>query len=151
MRNMKSVTTVKMSSLRLSLRLIGDLLHGRKQGPWSKSTTGGRSSRYERFDLDLPGPKYESSPTNHLLKGQTFKALASGGVHTGEACSSGKRDVFIRHKRACLVSESGHILMCGDCQKLQCKARLSIGVISQLYSEPFVRCQQRVSFAHELF
>jgi hypothetical protein len=40
------------------------------------------TSSYQRSDLDLPGPKYESSPTSQLPKGPTFTALASGGVHT---------------------------------------------------------------------
>jgi len=44
----------------------------------------GRSFSYERSGLDLPDPKYDSSPTSKLLKGPTFQALVSGGVHTWE-------------------------------------------------------------------
>ncbi len=53
------------------------------------------TSSYQRSDLDLPGPKYDSSLTSKFLKGPTFKALASGGVHRGGTCSSGRRDALI--------------------------------------------------------
>jgi hypothetical protein len=32
--------------------------------------------------IDLPGPKYETSPSIQLPEGPMFKALASRGVHT---------------------------------------------------------------------
>src|SRR5271166_3453994 len=48
--------------------------------PKSKGHGQGRSASYQRSDLELPGPRCESSPTNQLLKGPTLKALASGGV-----------------------------------------------------------------------
>jgi len=91
--SMKGATTVR-EYLRLSLCAIGNLLHGWKQGPWPRSIIRGQSlavdhwrsiKRYRRSDLDLPGlpgPDDESSPTNQLPTGPTFKALASGGVHT---------------------------------------------------------------------
>src|SRR5208282_3669102 len=66
----------------------------------------------------------ESSLTKQLLKGPTFQALASGGVHSpwwDTALRGGGMQSY-QHQAARPVSEVSHILMCGDRQEALRKA-----------------------------